>query len=101
MYKDLLPIGSIVLLKDAKRKLMINGRIVTKSGEDEIYDYTGVIYPVGVTGSEDMYFFNRDAIDTVFFIGYQDKEELDFRSNVLDTLGELTVVDGQIVPKLS
>ena len=46
-----------------------------------------------------MFFFNRDAIDRVFFLGFQDAEELAFRSEVLDRLGELEVRDGAIVPK--
>ena len=46
-----------------------------------------------------MFFFDRDGIDRVFFLGCQDKEELDFRARVLDTLGELEVREGKIVPK--
>ena len=46
-----------------------------------------------------MFFFNRDAIDTVYFLGFQDKDELDFRQNVLDKLGELEIKDGSIVHK--
>ena len=38
-------------------------------------------------------------MDTVFFLGFQDKEELDFRSKVLGTLGQLEVRDGRILPK--
>ena len=35
----------------------------------------------------------------VFFIGLQDQEELEFRSEVLGKLGELEIRDGQIVNK--
>ena len=49
--------------------------------------------------ASEMYFFNRDAIAECYFIGYQDREELDFRRGVLDNLGELQIVNGQIVPK--
>ena len=44
-------------------------------------------------------FANREAVETVFFIGFQDKEELDWRANVLDKLGEVEVRAGKIVPK--
>ena len=98
MYKDLLPIGSVVLLKGGQRKLMITGRIITDENMEEIYDYVGVIYPIGVTGEGEQYFFNRDGIESIYFIGFQDGEELTFRSEVLDQLGELTIKDGQIVP---
>lgn len=98
MYKDLLPIGSVVLLKGGKRKLMITGRIITDANMEEIYDYVGVIYPIGVTGEGEQFFFNRDGIDSVYFIGFQDGEELAFRSEVLNELGELTIKNGEIVP---
>ena len=98
MYKDLLPIGSVVLLKGGDKRIMICGRIQTKAGSDEIYDYSACYYPQGIN-SDTLFFFNRDAIDTVFFIGFQDIEELEFRHQVLDKLGELEVKDGAIVPK--
>ncbi len=99
MYKDLLPIGSIVRLTDGERRLMICGRIVSQAGTDKIYDYVGCIYPQGIEDSDNMYFFNRDVIEDIYFIGFQDKEELIFRHEMLDQLGELEVVDGHIVPK--
>lgn len=98
MYEHLLPIGSIVLLKGAKRKLMITGRILTDEKMEQIYDYVGCIYPVGMTADDEQYFFNHDAIEQVFFIGFQDQEELTFKEEILSRLGELTIKDGQIVP---
>lgn len=35
--KELLPIGSVVLLKDGKKRLMICGRIQRKVGEEKCY----------------------------------------------------------------
>ena len=99
MYEDLLPIGTVVLLQGAKTKLMITGRILSDEKLEQIYDYVGVIYPVGATGEENQYFFNRDAIERVYFIGYQDEDEIRFKNEVLATLGELEIKDGQIVAK--
>ena len=99
MYKDLMPIGSIVRLREGERRVMICGRILTRSGEDKIYDYVACLYPQGMLGSDNLFFFNRDAIEEVYFIGFQDQEEMQFRKGVLDKLGDLTVVDGQIVSK--
>ena len=45
-----------------------------------------------------MVFFNRDSIELLYFVGFQDPQELAYRSEVLDELGELAVVDGEIVP---
>lgn len=99
MYKDLLPIGSVVLLKGGNKRVMICGRIQTRAGEEKIYDYSACYFPEGIVDTSNMFFFDRDAIDVIFFIGCQDEEELRFRHEVLDTLGELEVRDGQIVQK--
>ena len=53
MINELLPIGSIVLLKGGIRKLMITGiKTVVKEEPDTIYDYIGVLYPEGFIGDE-------------------------------------------------
>ena len=98
MYENLLHIGSVVLLKGGQRKLMITGRILSDQKMEEIYDYVGVLYPIGMTGDDNQYFFNDDAIEQIFFIGFQDEDELSFREEVLSELGELTIKDGKIVP---
>lgn len=99
MYENLLPIGSVVLLKGGNKRIMICGRIQAKDGENVIYDYSACYYPEGIIDPESMFFFNRDAIEKVYFIGFQDNEELEFRDKVLNKLGELEIKDGAIVPK--
>ena len=104
MYRDLLPIGSIVTLKDVdeEAKFMTIGRLAVKNGggDDTIYDYMAVPYPTGLEDNE-LYFFNRDDISRTYFIGYQDQDELNFRSEFLDQLGELMVYNGEIVERAS
>ena len=102
MYKDLLPIGSVVLLKEGKKRVMICSRVQTRAGSDTIYDYAACYYPEGIMAADSMFFFNHSAIERVYFIGFQDEEELAFHKAVLDKLddfGELVIRDGQIVPK--
>ena len=99
MYKDLLPIGSVVLLKGGEKRVMICGRIQAKIGDEKIYDYSACYYPEGIINPTSMFFFDRDAIDRVFFIGFQDGEELAYREEVLGVLGELELRDGVIVEK--
>ena len=99
MYKNMLPIGSIVRTVDAERRLMVIGRIVTSEEKDIIYDYVGVPYPEGVSGSDNFYFFNRDQIAEMFFIGFQDQEALDFQKEILDNIGELTIGEDGIEEK--
>ena len=97
MYKDLLPIGSVVVLKGGNVKLMITGRIISDDKLNEIYDYVGCVYPIGITAEDEQYFFNRDGIETTLFIGFQDEDELMLRNEVFNNLGELKIENGQIV----
>jgi len=79
--EELLPIGSIVLLKEGLQKLMIVGRgtIYTdqETGKDTFADYMAVLYPTGLN-PETTIFFNHEYIDQVVFRGYSDEEELRF-----------------------
>ena len=67
MYKNLLPIGSVVLLKGGEKRLMICGRIQTRAGSDRVYDYSACLYPEGITGPAGMYFFDREAVETFLY----------------------------------
>ena len=94
---EFLPIGSVVLLEGGNKRIMICGRIQAQAGSDIIYDYSACYYPEGIVDPKSMFFFNRDAIETVYFRGYEDQDELDYRHDVLDQLGELEIRDGMIV----
>ena len=98
---EFLPIGSVVLLAGGNKRIMICGRIQAQAGSDIIYDYSACYYPEGIVDPQSMFFFNRDAIETVYFRGYEDQDELDYRHDVLDQLGELEIRDGMIVSKES
>lgn len=76
--RDLLPIGSVVLLKNGSRRLMIFGvkQTSTKTGVE--YDYIGVVYPEGNIGSDGQFFFNHDSIAEVEFRGFEDEERRKF-----------------------
>lgn len=87
--KELLPIGTIVRLKNGEKKLMIIG--VKQSNMDENgkeYDYIGVLYPEGHLGVEFQYLFNHDDIEEIFFNGYEDPERTDFIERLSKLYGE-------------
>lgn len=74
-----LPIGSIVLLKGAKKRIMIIGFMASSNEtKDKVFDYMGCIYPEGVISSDQSLVFNHDQIDKIYYIGYSDKEEKEF-----------------------
>ena len=47
---ELLPLGSIVILKGGFKKLMIIGRKIVQGENKEFYDYLGCLYPEGDIG---------------------------------------------------
>ena len=72
---NLLPIGSVVVLKEGHKKLMIVGVMQSDADEPEkTYDYLGVFYPEGHLGKNFQYLFNHEDIDEIFFRGYEDEE---------------------------
>lgn len=79
MIKELLPIGSVVLLKDAKKRMMITGiRQTGKENPEKEYDYVGVLYPEGHIGEEYNFLFDREDVEQVFFRGFEDIERQEF-----------------------
>lgn len=77
--KSLLPLGSVVLLKGGQKRLMVCGRIQTDVATGITYDYSACYYPNGIIDSKELFMFNNDNIQKMFFIGFQDGEELAFR----------------------
>lgn len=69
---ELLPIGSVVLLHNGKKKVMIIG--VMQRDRNKRYDYLGVLYPEGSLGSTSQVLFDHENVKEVFFRGYEDEE---------------------------
>lgn len=70
-----LPIGSVVLLKEGKKRLMITGyAIIDTVNKNKIYDYCGCIYPVGIITTDQTLLFNHEDIKSVYAIGYKDED---------------------------
>ena len=73
--KELLPIGSIVLLQEGEKRLMISGVIQSDaSGDGQEYDYLGVLYPEGHIGDQFQYLFNHGDIKEIVFRGFEDAD---------------------------
>ena len=75
----LLPLGSIVFLKDGVIKMLIIGRrnLIAKEGEKKpiLFDYAASPYPIGFAGNEQLYHFNHENIDKVIFSGFTDVDD--------------------------
>lgn len=79
MQEKYLPIGSVVLLKGGKKRLMITGYCMqTQEKPGVIYDYSGCIFPEGVIRSDITSVFNHDQIVRIDFTGFNDEESKAF-----------------------
>ena len=76
--KELLPIGSVIRLRGAKKYIMTFGICQTdrKSGKD--YDYIGVIWPEGSIGDKTQVMFNHADVEEVAFTGMDNEVRRDF-----------------------
>lgn len=83
-----LPIGSVVLLKGGRKRVMVYGRKVRDVNGGDVYDYLACLYPEGALSSQNVIVFNQDQIQMVYFIGFQDVEELAFRSRLRESKEE-------------
>lgn len=75
MKEKYLPIGSVVTLKDATKKIMVIGYCPVEKEHNQMYDYSACLYPEGVIDSNRMLLFNHDQIATIHFIGLEDEEQ--------------------------
>lgn len=78
MEDKILPLGSIVYLKNYNHKVMVicRGAIFGNDDEEEeFFDYLGCDYPNGID-KEKTIFFNEDSIEEILFEGYIDETEI-------------------------
>ena len=75
--KEYLPIGSVVLLKNGKKRIMIYGRRQLNA-DKVLFDYVACLYPEGNINDDYNFLFNNEDIDKVVFRGYSDEEDKEF-----------------------
>ena len=86
MEERFLPIGTVVLLKGGKRKLMIMSYCIIPSGDvydkdgkvdtqGKMFDYGACFYPEGMVTSDQLFAFDHEQIDKVCFMGYETEEQ--------------------------
>lgn len=83
MFTGLLPIGTVVLLTESTKKVMIIGFLQKEiAGTGKVWDYAGCVYPEGYMQPDKTYLFNSDQIERIYSVGYQDEEQFNFKVRV-------------------
>ena len=58
--KKFLPIGSVVLLKDSKKRIMIVGVKQKQAYADKVWDYSACLYPEGILDPDKLFLFDHE-----------------------------------------
>ncbi len=70
-----LPIGSVVLLHDATKRIMITGfASVSPETGDKVFDYSGCYFPEGFIDYNEVFVFDNSQIKDVIYTGPIDEE---------------------------
>ena len=89
MKEKYLPIGTVVLLKDATKKLMITGYCsMLPDDQTKIYDYVGMMFPEGNVAGEEMALFDHEQIVSVEHMGLVNEEYKEFNNNLINAMKE-------------
>ena len=102
-FNYLLPIGSIIQLKNAKHSMMIighnisneldielNGSVVSYKGrKPKIYQYYAVPWPEGDAITGRFLYFDHNDIGKVFFTGFIDDEDGDLKEKIEESVRKI------------
>lgn len=89
MKKELLPLGSIIRLKNGTKRIMICGRLQQRESDQKIFDYCACYYPEGILNSDELFLFQHQDIEEVYFTGFQDEEEVSLQKYIQKRCDEL------------
>ena len=92
MKDKFLPIGTVVLLKGATKKVMITNYLIYSAAEGaqkKMYDYGACTFPEGIIDSDAAIGFNHDEIAEVVYVGYENDEQKEFNAKLLEKADEI------------
>lgn len=94
MFTGLLPIGSVVLVGNSQKKVMIVGLCQKGGAEGKLWDYAGVVFPEGYIDANKLFLFNSEQISRIYALGYQDAEQIAFKEKADVMMQELRKKEG-------
>ena len=88
--RKFLPIGTVVLLKGATKRVMITGFCsVEESNPEKVWDYSGCMYPEGFLSSSQTCLFDHKQIEKIYHLGLaEDDEEKEFKKNLKKVMSD-------------
>ncbi len=90
LKSEILPVGSVVLLKNSTKRLMIIGLLQAKPEDmKRVYDYCGCVYPEGYMNPNNIYLFDAEQIEKVYYRGLVDEEQKAFETRIREILPKI------------
>ena len=87
MKEKYLPVGTVVLLQNGSKRVMINGFCTMDANKpDKIYDYSGVLFPEGSLSSDQTLLFDHNQIVRIDHMGLEDQEEKEFKAKLVQVV---------------
>lgn len=79
-YEKYLPLGTILMLKGGKHRVMIVGYCPMSSDgtNTKTYDYMGCLFPEGIFTTDESLVFDHEGIEKIYHIGFVDDEVKNF-----------------------
>lgn len=91
MKEKFLPIGTVVLLNGATKKLMITGYCsAVAENVNKIYDYVAILYPEGSFYGDDVALFDHEQIGSIIHLGLVNEEFSEFDKLLKDSSSDIT-----------
>ncbi len=84
---NLLPIGSVIILRNVEGHIMIIGFNAQNTTSEKKYDYVGCPLPMGVENNKSYICFDKEEIENILFVGYQSSQFLKSR-NIIEKAKE-------------
>lgn len=79
MYSKYLPIGTVVKLNDVDKFAIIAGYFPSgEAKEGYVWDYSAFPYPEGMIDNDKVLQFDKQAIEKIIVMGYQDEIQISF-----------------------
>ena len=78
-----LPVGTVVMLKGGKKRIMITGFLCQDAKNPEkTYDYCALLYPEGYIKPNELLMFDHDQIEKIHYLGLNDDENKEFQKKL-------------------
>ena len=85
--KNILPIGTVIQLKEIDVRVMICGYCSEQEAyPNYVWDYAGFLFPIGYTDRKKLISFDADQIQQIITYGYQDTEQMQYMEELAEIM---------------